>query len=154
VVTARFKVRVNDNTPELERRFERMTPELRRASAVATREAGAILIDSLERGDNSSAPWQPDFWSLGDRAGFTAHITSDTQAYQEFGTRAHPIHANRKKALRFYWNKRQGVFFFAHVRHPGQTAKPYVQRMGEFAERGMLEAYEDAWKDAMEGRER
>jgi hypothetical protein len=152
LVAGRIRVSVGDNFGAVERQFERIAPNLSRATHAATRSAGAILIDALERGDNSSAEWQPDIWTLGDKANFTAHSTSDTQAYQEFGTRAHPIFARRAKALRFYWNKRQGVYFFNRVQHPGQTAKPYVQRMGEFAERGMIDEYERAWEDAFEDR--
>lgn len=152
MATGHIRVRVEDNFSEVERRVERIAPNLNLATAKGTRAAGAALIQALEMGDNSSAEWQPDFLSLGERSIFTAHSTEDPQAFQEFGTRAHPIFVRNAKALRFFWNKVRGVRFFHHVQHPGQTAKPYVQRMGEFAERGMIDEFERAWEDGLEGR--
>lgn len=148
----RIRVRVTEDFEDAERRFGGMPNALTRATHDGVRRAGSLLIDALERLDNSSAPWQSSFLRSPTGATFEALSTSDTQAYQEFGTRPHVIRAIRAKALRFYWNKRQDVFFFRSVNHPGQTPKPYVDRAGRFAERGMSEELDRSWRDALDDR--
>lgn len=152
---ARIHMGVEHNAQEIEQKFARIAPALPRATREGVRRASIILARALEDGDNSTASWRmrPVTQS---GTGFTTTVdaTEDTQSYREFGTRSHDIFPRRKSALSFYWNKVQGRRWYAHVRHPGQAAKPYVERMGRFAERGMIEELDKAWIDALEGRER
>ncbi len=145
-----FKVNVKHNAPSVEQAYARTSPVLLKNIQDATRLAGNHLIEALEMGDNSSGEWQGSFFRSPAGAIFEAHSTDDTQAYQEYGVRPHKIHPKRAKALSFFWNKRQGRHFFAYVNHPGRTAKPFVERMGRFAERAMLPEFERAVQDAIE----
>ena len=148
--TARIRFGVEHNADEVERNFSTLPPALTRATREGARRAGRLLIQSLEAQDGTSARWQQDMGSVGDRTWFTARSTEDSQAYREFGTKPHRIVARPGKVLSFYWNRIQRRVFFKEVNHPGYNARPYVARAGMMAERGMVAEIERAWEEALE----
>ena len=145
---ATVEVGTRSNAEDLIRGFSRIDRRLNEAMYEGTHQGILRLQSAIKSGIPFGSPERkPDHveharetWHysiLKTASGGRAISSSDDEIsyYYHSGTREHPIHAIRARALRFFWKGRMRSF--KSVWHPGTRAHPFVEEGGAQAEAGI-----------------